>query len=82
MLWIGILLTMGLPRACKAHAKVGKKVAKKKVDAKLGKKEAKKTFTKLCAKELELAKEWFRNDLEGAAHLFVRQRTPHETVQP
>ena len=33
-------------------------------------------------KELELAKVWFKNDVEGVAHLFARQGAPHETLGP
>ena len=49
---------MGLPRTCKAHDTAGKQV--------------KKRFTKFSAKELELAKEWFKNDVRGVFHLFAQ----------
>ena len=47
---------MGLPRTCRAHVTTGEQV--------------KKRFTKLSAKELELAKEWFKNDVRAVFHLF------------
>ena len=49
---------MGLLRICKAHGKAGKQV--------------KKRFTKFSAMELELAREWFKNDVRGVFHLFAQ----------
>ena len=51
---------MGLPRTRKLDGKVGKKVAKK-------------HFTEFSAKELKVAKDWFKTDVGGVSHVFFRQ---------
>ena len=58
--WFSVLGEMGLPRT-------------RNVDGKVGEKRTKKRFTRFSVKEVELAKEWFKNDVGGVSHLFFRQ---------